>query len=1031
MSNFKRENIMSDYFRNSYRYLWENTQSMEGIILNQNVAAENTVTFTIPTLQCQASSSGGFFTIAEMNTRTRVYRQDVVNGVIQAEKTLILERISGGTSFNARNDDVAYVTAGSSGTLQLRKVNNFSYSMQSKKKYTSFSSAFSTFAQIAHASPEFDNKEVSFTTTPLSEDDIADGKSYFYSIECVCLPDSGAVLSTYTAYHNGIYHMSADALNPRYYYSGECWSSYAAADPDAIKITTSFYCLDMSSTAEGGPFLMKGVKYNTYQLFRKAMLTVDTQIIDNNITGLDEEFLSNGEPGPNNIQYPIIIDPVWNNRMKSTQLYETLLEVKNLWEVFQQIGKYLHAEPILKFATDGTDRLMLSFKQLGKNEAREDKSRKITIYNSQALSQYFSSYDSYVTNLFSPQNLCKQSVVVKCSDGTFLISNDNSELNTAYNINEIVEFNIGYEIDGKTVWKDAMKAQVVNDNGDIVKLSSKIYEKSIFDILTSEHRVSPSKADSLYFTMGNSKIQNLTYVPPTDSLYSEQPMALKKIVRQLFGISTDNLNFNNLMFEIVYRTQDTVRLTQARPDMENFIRNSGYEKYPHHEQYYNQLDKIPDSERFSANMWGQLVRSGNSIIQCQEYCAIGEEKEEGDLYIIDGLPYYVVKAESEYYNDCILQKVTYSAYWNESSMITSQNSENRMYEVSERSMTRREKREMEFLKISSKPTPAPAVPRFLNNMTGDKNWKKFVKNLIFCDNQPEFPNYAYVKFLADKKRQHTGSYGQYVEPDYLFPSSEIDRIDPNNIKPKASKSYSEVIVPVLRFPKKDGLLLEFDMEDNFKAGDYVDTTINGTNVNGNAYMAQQPVRYVDIMGRADLYQFKLFHREKEDISLSNVRELLKAPFVPSDSESQALLCGDKSIALDKDCREALSFNFQINLLDTDIEFITFSNLFGDKRSRLKLMAYDKTLGMFDQVVNLASGNIILDDISYNLIEDEENNQIRIEINQPENIDLNDIKSLIWYDDNVGVKDIYLVTNVDKLSNEEKLRNRYIYPVFSD
>lgn len=1027
MSNFERENIMSDYFRNSYRYLWENTQSMESIILNQNVAAENTVKFTIPTLQCQASSSGGFFTIAEMNTRTRIYRQDVVNGVIQAEKTLILERISGGTSFNARNDDVAYITGGGSGTLQLRRVNNFSYDMTSDKKYSSFSSAFSTFAQIAHASPEFDNKEVTFTTTPLSEDDIADGKSYFYSIECVCLPDSAAVLSSFTAYHNGIRWMNADALHPRTAYSGECWGSYTVADPDAIKITTSFYCLDMSSTAEGGPFLMKGVKYNAYQLFRKAMLTVDTQIIDNEKTGLDEEFLPNGEPSPNNIQYPIIIDPEWNNRMKSTQLYETVLEVKNLWEVFQQIGKYLHAEPLLKFATDGTDRLMLSFKQLGKSEIKKDNSRKITIYNSQALSQFFSSYDSYVTNLFSPQNLCKQSIVVKCSDGTYLISNNNSELDAAYNINEIVEFNICYQGE----WRDAMKAQVVNDNGDVVKLSSKIYEKSIFDILTSEHKVSPSKADSLYFTMGDSKIKNLTYVPPSDSAYSEQPMTLKKIVRQLFGISTDKLNFNELMFEIVYRTQDTVRLTQARPDMENFMKNSGYEKYPHHEQYYNQLDKIPDSERFSANMWGQLVRSGNSIIQCQEYCAIGEEKEEGDLYIIDNLPYYVVKAETEYYNDCILQKVTYSAFWNETSMITSQNSENRMYEVSERSMTRREKREMEFLKISSIPAPAPAVPRFLNNMDGDKNWKKFIKNLIFCEEQPELPNYAYVKFMADKKRQHTGSYGQFVEPEYLFPSSEIDRIDPNNIKPKSSKSYSEVIVPVLRFPKKDGLLLEFDMEDNFKAGDYVDTTITGTNVNGEAYLAQQPVRYVDIMGRADLYQFKLFHREKEDINLSQARALLKAPFVPQDKESQVLLAGERSIALDKDCREALSFNFQINLLDTDIEFITFSNLFGDKKARLKLMAYNKPLGMFDQIVNLASGTIVADNINYDLIEDEENNQLKIKIHKPDNIDLSNVQSLIWYDDNVGVKDIYLVTNVDKLSDDEKLRDRFIYPVFSD
>lgn len=1013
---------MANYLRNSYRYIWENTQTIENIILNQNIALSNTVSFTIPSLMCQAGTSSGFVTIAEMNTRTRVYKQMVINGVIQQEKTLILERLSGGTSFSNRNDDVAYI---SNGVLKLRNITSFSYTEESKPKYNSFSEVYSTFNQIAHADSSFSNKNITFTTDSLSEDDIASGKSYFYSIEIVCLPDNAdGLISDFTATHVGQHYQSALIFPISYsYYNARCSTSYNKANPNSIKITTSFYCRNMSSTAEGGPFLMKGVKYNAYQLFRKALLTVDTQIIDNSITGLDEEYLPDGSLSPNNIQYPIIIDPQWNNRLKSTQLYETVLEVKNLWEVFQQIGKYLHAEPNLLFARDGTDRFMLSFKQLGKNEVKQDQSQKITIFNSQALSQYFASYDSYVTNLFSPQNLCRQSIVPKCSDGTYLIHNDNAELDCAYNINEIVEFNICYN----GVWKDAMKAQVVNDNGEIVKLSSKIYEKSIFDILTSEYKVSPSKADSLYFTMGNNKILNLFYVPPSDDAYSEQPMALKKIVRQLFGVSTDNLKFNDLMFEVVYRTQDTVRLTQARPDMEMFLKNSGLEKYPHHEQYYNQLDKIPDSERFSANMWGQLVRCGNSIIQSQEYCIAGQEKEEGDLYILDDLPYYVVKVENEEYNDCILQKVTYSAYWNETSMITSQNSENRMYEVSERSMTRREKRDMEFLKLTTVSNSNPSAPRFLNNST----WKDFIKNIIFHNEAPQLPNYAYVKFMADKKRQHSGSYGQYVEPEYLFPSSEIDRVDPNNIRPKASKSYSEVIVPLLRFPKKDGLLLEYDMEDNFKAGDYTDTTITGTDTNGESYFAQQPVRYVDIMGRADLYQFKMFYRTKEQLDLNTVRNLLKAPFVPTDSESQVLLSGNKSIALDKDCREALSFNFQINLLDKDIEFITFPNLFGDKNARLKLMLYDKPLGMFDQTVNLASGTILADDVTYQLVNDETNNQISIQISQPENIDLSKVKSLIWYDEFNGIKDIYLVTNVGNLPDGEKLKNRYIYPVFNN
>ena len=371
---------MANYLRNSYRYIWENTQTIENIILNQNIALSNTVSFTIPSLMCQAGTSSGFVTIAEMNTRTRVYRQMVINGVIQQEKTLILERLSGGTSFSNRNDDVAYI---SNGILKLRNITSFSYTEESKPKYNSFSEVYSTFSQIAHADSSFSNKNITFTTDSLSEDDIASGKSYFYSIEIVCLPDNAdGLISDFTATHVGQHYQSALIFPISYsYYNARCSTSYNKANPNSIKITTSFYCRNMSSTAEGGPFLMKGVKYNAYQLFRKALLTVDTQIIDNSITGLDEEYLPDGNLSPNNIQYPIIIDPQWNNRLKSTQLYETVLEVKNLWEVFQQIGKYLHAEPNLLFARDGTDRFMLSFKQLGKNEVKQDQCQKITIFN--------------------------------------------------------------------------------------------------------------------------------------------------------------------------------------------------------------------------------------------------------------------------------------------------------------------------------------------------------------------------------------------------------------------------------------------------------------------------------------------------------------------------------------------------------------------------------------------------------------------------------------------------------------------------
>ena len=91
-------------------------------------------------------------------------------------------------------------------------------------------------------------------------------------------------------------------------------------------------------------------------------------------------------------------------------------------------------------------------------------------------------------------------------------------------------------------------------------------------------------------------------------------MSLKYIMQRLFGVNADKIKFNDIQFHIKYRTQDSARITQFRPDLHKFMKNSSYEKYPHHEQFYGQQDKIVDSERFSANLWGKLIQIGRAHV---------------------------------------------------------------------------------------------------------------------------------------------------------------------------------------------------------------------------------------------------------------------------------------------------------------------------------------------------------------------------------------------------------------------------------
>ena len=602
-------------------------------------------------------------------------------------------------------------------------------------------------------------------------------------------------------------------------------------------------------------------------------------------------------------------------------------------------------------------------------------------------------------------------LVIKTNDSSTLVSNNTSIIKTTYGISEIVEFGISY-------------------NGSKPKSAlNHIFEKSIYEVLTSEYNISPGKGDSLFYTLGSNEIDGLTYSPPTPD-GTVMPYALKRIVSRLFpDLDISKLKFNDLTFKIKYRTQDSLRLSQVRPDIQSFMKNSSYEKYPHHEQFFGQQDKIVDSERLSRNLYGKLVRVGNEIYQRQEIVVDDYEKEEGDLVEINGEPFYVTVVECECYSDGIFQKVTYSKNFNQLSPIVTIPSEPRFYEVSERSKIRREKRLFDFFVVSTKQNSSNMVPRYLSQNT----WQSMIKSLIFNKDETLLPNYAWTRFQADKKRNHKGSSGQYVPINQMFPSVELDRTDPNQVIPKSASDHADCIVPLLHFPLHDGIVFEWDMEDNFKAGDSIDTSINGKNDTADeAYFALQSVRYCDVLGRADLFTFRLFN--KLNWTHEQSQALPKACIEPNEADCPIFLPSPNLIALDKDCREAISFNLQIPLLhrrDDDGEFVTFSNLFGEKTSRLYCCLTSTEVSMFDENATIIDGDIIADDVVYNITENNIKNQIEISFNDL-TVDLSKVKSLIFYEiDDKKNRISYLAKNFKNGISGDSIPTFYIYPVFND
>lgn len=1020
-------------FVNSYKYEWDKNslngdKGIKNLLLNIHAANSLEITFTIPRLYVWGSNSDTEWSSAplfQLNTVTRVYKILRYNGS-QVSRTAVAFSNgsttirSGATSISNRNDSYCYCDAG---VARLRKVQELNESNYNYRE--SFDSIYDTFPIVAEAK-SLHPQEATFTTDVLGNDELDAG--YTLDYEIICTADE--------TYQDGMVgyskqdYMSVQSpgLNLT---KGTTTCTTKNLDKESaslIRVDTTIYCINLSSGANA-PFVRKGVKYSCYDLLRKALLTCDTHLINNANTCLDEYGVTDQSNGDmvevDSLAYPIVVssslDENWLARLKAAKIYETVFEQKNLLEVLLQIGYYLHAIPYLEFTEDGTDRFLLKFRQLGGTKTKDDTSTKITVFNSRTLSEYFTQYDSYVTNLFSPQNLCEEWVTCKTSDPSYLVSNNTAEVQLKYPITEIVELDIIY-------------------NGTPKNALSFIFEKSIYEILTNADpsQISPAKGNSIYYTLGSNKIEGLSYVAP--SANNDNLMALKYIMQKLFGVNpsvwTQTYTFNNLRFRIKYRTQDEARITQFRPNLQDFVKNSSYEKYPHHEQYYGQQDKIIDSERFSANLFGKLIRVGNAVYQRQEYAVSGEEKESGDLVEINGDSYYVTEAENEFYGDAILQKVTYSKNFNQLSNIVTTPSEPRFYEVSERSKVRREVRVQEFFELSTKETEntkAQNVPVFMTS-----SWAEFIKNLIF-DKDRTLPNFAWTRFMADRLRKHTSANSGYTTADELFPSNDFERTGNNTIKPLASSDHADCIVPLLHFPLHDGVVFEWDMEDNFKAGDYIDSKVTGTgNTVDGAYMAQQSLRYVDIMGRADLFRFSLFY--KNNWTNTQSQKLPQAVISAPENSIIGVQGSNKmAIALDKDNREELSFNYQINLLhrptDTDREdFITFPNLFGEKDNDLKVCLLNGEQSQFDENVSITSATMLADKVPYSFGVSEKGS-ITITFGNPVWIDgasLSQVKAIVFYCENPdGGRTSYIIKNVAKLPDSSKLRRWYIYPVFNN
>lgn len=632
-----------------------------------------------------------------------------------------------------------------------------------------------------------------------------------------------------------------------------------------------------------------------YDMLKKAVLTTYNARAVNNVQPLETTSY-------------ITLDSDVENKLRTTEIVETTLQDKNLWEVICEIGNYLHAKPYLTFDRDTKNgSLRLQFKEYGGTTISTSKGYKETIFNSRFLEEYISSLDCYASNLMQLGSTITECTFLQSESDDYLVYNDTACLLTKYPIAEIVKLEIMDNGSNVGVWRD---------------ITNYVFEYNIWKCLGLSDNETPYRGNSIYYHLYSNKIEGMQYLVP--SVYKTTQYPIKLIISEIYGLpTTSNITFSDYSFRITYRTKSDLRVRTVRPDIRKYLANSNFENMPIHTQVSNQTAKIIDSEALGSKLYGELIRTGNSIYEKNIWSNTLEDVNNvGDLVKLeDENLYYISKVESQIYTDHIESNIEYTKDFNRLSQIIGIPSEPRFYEISEQSGIVRD------VNIET-----PII--FFTN--GNTDIKPFgVNGFTF-----EGCNYITPNEIA-----------LMMDWNFRYDRAELEFNDYSaNFIDTTSNAYSTNLTiynDVMWSVQNTTLTYTTKMEDNFMVanalGETSDTTayapniftmwdylINGaSSVKTQSYRTLEPVRYVDLFGKCDnvkatlrtSYLNSLDTFKETSSELSNIirTNYLNASSVVAYNYSTA-----NRLVLNKDNRETLRINWNFHCI-TDSDRICVSD----------------------------------------------------------------------------------------------------------
>ena len=538
--------------------------------------------------------------------------------------------------------------------------------------------------------------------------------------------------------------------------------------------------------------------------------------------------------------------------------------------------------------------------------------------------------------------------------------------------------------------------------------------------------------------------------------------SIKNILGTVFSIGKsnwDSIKVNNYQFVITYRTKDTLRTDQTRPDLRKYLLSSKYDNVPQLSQFNNQTETVVDSIKFGNKLYGELIRTGNSVYSVVEWVDNPFDlKQSGDLYNIFGNLYYVSKVTHTFYPNHIISNVEYSKDFNRLSQIIGIPSEPRFYEISEQSSIDREVAINDYILLGTNTENLASIKQ----TTLVKN-SYLIETLLFGSQGTKYPQYALTVFKGDEL--------------------------------KNNKHLVATLHPIATYSLENTLTIEWDMKDNFSAGDQLkcldNVFVGNKQVSSPAYYALNPVGYTDVYGRADMFDFKILQDikyEKEFVKglpkveyltitdifnnliydneyYANIRDGVKqqiyrdnaltsqemlevfealeitpklgavmflqiayspfvykytynvsntftisGPFYNFDYAGETVISSsaytsymrehDKGLVLLKDNREVMKFNYNLQMLTESDRFVLSSYMWQQEKTKVRIALLNKEVNKISTGI-IEKNSIIKGNISFNFGYYPNTLNVVIEINKAlANEDLTNVKSIVIYNSNL-------------------------------